>query len=76
MRSAGKGRRPDFIIIGAQKCGTPSLHHCFGLHPQIAMASEKELNFFVPEKNWPRGVDWYRSQFDAAARLVGETSSN
>ena len=76
MRSAGRGRLPDFIIIGAQKCGTTSLHYYFGLHPQIAMAPEKELNFFVPEKNWPRGVDWYRSQFDAAALLVGETSPN
>lgn len=76
MGSSGAGRLPDFIIIGAQKCGTTSLHYYFGLHPQIAMAPEKELNFFYAEKNWSRGVDWYRSRFDPAAPLVGETSPN
>lgn len=76
MGSSGAGRLPDFIIIGAQKCGTTSLHYYFGLHPQIAMAPEKELNFFYVEKNWSRGVAWYRSRFDMAAPLVGETSPN
>jgi len=76
MGSSRTGRLPDFIIIGAQKCGTTSLDYYFGLHPQIAMAPEKELNFFVAETNWSQGVEWYRSQFDTAARVAGETSPN
>jgi hypothetical protein len=76
MGSAGKGRLPDFIVIGAQKCGTTSLDYYFGLHPQIGMARKKELDFFVREMNGSKGVEWYRSHFDVAARVVGETSPN
>jgi hypothetical protein len=36
----------------------------------------KELNFFIEERNWPRGVDWYKQQFDADARVRGEASPN
>ena len=25
------------------------------------MSRPKELNFFIEERNWPRGVDWYRA---------------
>jgi len=74
MSFSGKGRLPDFIIIGAQKCGTTSLDYYFRLHPQIGMARKKELNFFIPELSGSRGLEWYRSQFDRTARVVGETS--
>jgi hypothetical protein len=64
---------PNLIVIGAAKCGTTSLHEYLDLHPEISMSREKELNFFVPEKNLGRGVDWYKRQFrDAPIR--GESS--
>lgn len=65
---------PNLIIIGAQKCGTTSLHYYLGRHPQIAMSRLKELNFFSVEGNWHKGAAWYESQFDARRPIRGEAS--
>ena len=37
---------PDFMIVGAAKSGTTSLHHYLGQHPEIFMPKVKELFFF------------------------------
>ena len=63
-------------MIGAQKCGTSVLHYYLSLHPEVSMSKPKELNFFIEERNWPRGVDWYKAHFDAEARVRGEASPN
>lgn len=68
------GALPTFLIIGAMKCGTTSLHYYLSLHPEIGMSAEKELAFFVTEQNWERGERWYRRQFDPAYRIRGEAS--
>jgi hypothetical protein len=67
---------PNLIIIGAMKCGTTSLHYYLGLHPQIFMTWNKELNFFIAERNWPRGQAWYEKHFPAPAPIRGESSPN
>jgi hypothetical protein len=67
---------PNVIIIGAMKAGTTSLHYYLNLHPDIFMSEQKELNFFVAERNWPKGLDWYRTQFASDAPVRGETSPN
>ncbi|HYN88504.1 MAG TPA: sulfotransferase [Ardenticatenaceae bacterium] len=66
---------PNLIIIGGMKCGTTSLHYYLGLHPQISMSKLKELDFFIEERNWRRGVEWYRSNFQGAASIYGESST-
>ena len=33
------------------------------------MSTPKELNFFIEERNWPRGLEWYSRHFDAGAAL-------
>ncbi len=38
------------------------------------MSRTKELNFFVADRNWTRGLSWYRSNFRARARVYGEAS--
>lgn len=75
----GSGRLPDFVIIGAQRCGTTSLYAYLAGHPRVAPAEEKELHFF--DLNWDRGVGWYRDRFASARRrrlrrrpLTGEAS--
>ena len=73
---AAPGALPNLIVIGAQKCGTSALHYYLGLHPEVAMSETKELNFFIKNRNWERGVDWYRRQFDPAAPVRGESSPN
>ncbi|CAN5839018.1 sulfotransferase [soil metagenome] len=74
---------PNLLIIGAQKCGTTSLHRYLKLHPEVSMSVPKELDFFVvpdervlPVGNWSRGLDWYRSHFTEQTRVRGETSPN
>jgi hypothetical protein len=71
-----KGTLPNLIIIGAQKCATTSLHYYLGLHPQISMSWQKELDFFVREYNWSKGIEWYKSNFSGRAMIHGESSPN
>jgi hypothetical protein len=70
-----RGALPNLVVIGAKKCGTTSLHAYLDLHPEIAMSREKELDFFIADRNWRRGVDWYRAQFRADAAVRGEAST-
>jgi sulfotransferase family protein len=70
------GALPNLIVIGAQKCGTSVLHYYLGLHPEISVSQPKELNFFIEERNWAQGVDWYRGQFDGSATVRAEASPN
>lgn len=74
MKKHRRGSLPDFIIMGAAKCGTTSLHYYLDLHPQISMSREKELDFFVRELNWDKGIDWYQSNFMEQEVLHGEAS--
>lgn len=68
------GALPNLVIIGAMKCATSSLHYYLGLHPHVGMSRRKELNFFIEERNWPRGEAWYRSWFSARDAVRGEAS--
>ncbi len=65
---------PNLIIIGGLKCGTTSIHHYLGLHPEIQMSKPKELNFFCEEQTWDLGLDWYRGRFDNRFPVRGESS--
>ncbi len=49
---------PDFIIIGAGKCGTSSLYNYLVQHPNIYSAKIKEINYFI--RRWTK---WYRPNF-------------
>jgi hypothetical protein len=77
-RVPGRRRRhaalPNLIIIGGLKCGTTSIHHYLGLHPEVQMSKPKELNFFVEELSWDLGMDWYRGRFDERFAVRGESS--
>ncbi len=67
--------KPDFLIIGAQKCGTSSLLYYLSQHPQIAVPDKKEIHFF--DKNYQMGTDWYENQFSRkseAAKITGEAT--
>ena len=89
------GALPTFLVIGAAKSGTTSLHHYLAEHPEIWMSRTKELSFFQDEgdlgvyeaaldpllaaelsepRNWSRGLDWYRAQFDPRFAVRGESS--
>lgn len=65
---------PTLIVIGAAKAGTSSLHSYLDLHPEVGMSRIKELEFFLEEGNWRRGVEWYEKQFDPRFEVRGESS--
>jgi hypothetical protein len=67
---------PSFIIIGAMKCGTSSLYHYLRLHPEVGMSDIKEVDFFIKENNFDKGVDWYESRFQGDFKIFGEASPN
>jgi hypothetical protein len=72
------GRMPDFVIIGAMKCATSTLHTQLAAQPGFCMSEPKEPNFFSDADQWARGMDWYQGLF-AAARpgdLCGESSTH
>lgn len=69
-------RLPTFAIIGAMKSGTTSMHHYLDAHPEICMSDVKETNFFIAERNYARGLDWYESLFKSPAKQYGEASPN
>lgn len=55
---AEMGTLPDFVIIGAQKCGTTSLYHLLTRHPLVEPAAFEELHFF--DNLYEEGIEWYR----------------
>ena len=64
---------PNYLIIGAPKCGTTSLAAWLDEHPQVYMVPEKELHFF--SGYWEQGLDWYEQCFVPNGKpLVGEAS--
>jgi hypothetical protein len=62
--TAGLRLLPDFVIIGAQRCGTTSLHRYLVEHPDIVPAFRKEIHFF--DRNLRKGTRWYREHFPSA----------
>ena len=68
---------PDFLIIGAQKCGTTFLYQLLTQHPNVKSAFHKEVHFF--DLNFEKGTNWYRSNFPLQIRnnrayITGESS--
>jgi hypothetical protein len=69
---------PDFIIIGAMKSATSTLHEQLAAQPGIFMSSLKEPNFFSDEPEYAKGMSWYASLFQDAnlEDLCGESSTH
>jgi len=72
---------PNFLVIGAAKGGTTSLHHYMRQHPEIYLTPVKETNFFWTEarehgRKTPGTLAEYERLFDDAGgrKAVGEIS--
>jgi hypothetical protein len=77
---------PDFLVIGAYKSGTTTVHHALRAHPAIFLPSRTEPTFFAFQDAGPdthpqaresiRDVDAYRALFRPAPAeaLRGEVS--
>lgn len=53
----------DFIILGAQKCGTSTLFDILAQHPSIEACRCKEPHFFSTSNNWKRDLPEYEKLF-------------
>lgn len=76
---------PNFLICGAPKCGTSSLHNWLISHPSVCGSLEKETYFFVdpgthmfnPAKNIANGIRGYSKCFPeggAACDVIMEST--
>ena len=71
----------DFMIVGAQKCGTTALAHYLAQHPRIRMSSVKEPHLFdAPDysPDWsPRQIDErYRPFFQHTAAVADASTAS
>jgi hypothetical protein len=72
--TSGVRRPPDFLIIGAARCGTTSFHASLNEHPCVEPTWRKEIYFF--DRHWAKGLSWYRAHFPIrhARTLAGEAT--
>ena len=71
-------RTPDFLIVGAMKCGTSTLAAQLKAQDGIFVTSPKEPNYFSDDAVFANGPGWYGSLFDDANEgdLLGEASTH
>ncbi|WP_282063786.1 sulfotransferase domain-containing protein [Roseobacter litoralis] len=69
---------PDYIIVGAMKCGTSTLAAQLGAQDGIFMTTPKEPNFFSNDDIYAQGLEWYSDLFAPAHPddLCGEASTH
>jgi len=70
--------RPDFLIIGAQKCATSWLHHQLRQHGELFLPEEKDVEFFSYSENLTPGVfgRWLeRFECEQPAKRTGDTNA-
>lgn len=73
--------KPNFLIVGAAKCGTTSLYRYLSEHPQVFMPQWKELSLFIDDPFGPlhrvRTAYRYYKLFSKADRFKarGEAST-
>ena len=68
--------RPNFLVVGAAKAGTTSLHDYLGQHPEIFMSANKEPHYFVRDYGVEKLED-YLALFKGAEgkKAIGESST-
>jgi hypothetical protein len=61
---------PDFLIVGAARCGTTSMFSALSQHPAVLSGARlpwtKEVHYF--DNHYERGLAWYQSHFPFRAR--------
>lgn len=68
--------KPNFLIVGGQRCGSTWLDSALRGHPEIFLPSRKQSYFF--DLNYHQGIDWYLERFAEAQSLhkaIGEVAT-
>jgi hypothetical protein len=61
LLTASWRRLPDWVVIGATRCGSTSLFSYLTEHPDVLPSLRKEVHFY--DLNWHFGERWYRAHF-------------
>src|SRR5688572_5736936 len=64
---------PTFIIIGAERCGTTTVHHSLARHPQVLMSARKEPNYWLFDKHGRAPAAMTQQQIVAMEKRSGRT---
>lgn len=67
---------PDFLIIGAIRCGTTGFYETLIQHPSIYEPIKKELKFFNRDKDYEKGISYYSRHFNKCqnSQICGEST--
>ncbi len=64
---------PNFLVIGAPRCGTSWLARNLRAHPEIYLPNDKELHYF--DRHYEKGIAWYEKFFiNSTEPVVGEAT--
>jgi hypothetical protein len=72
---------PDFVVVGAPKCGTTAIHTTLRQHPQLFLSGIKEPHYFAcdfPRRREVETIEDYDHLFTTAqaTQLRGEASAH
>ena len=70
--------KPDFIGVGAPRCGTTWIYDCLSEHPEICTSDIKETNFFKENYDERNSFEKYKDHFSHCSdnKIKGEFSSS
>ena len=70
-------KKPDFLIIGGQKCATTWLWNMLKQHPDTDLPATKEIHYFGGIENFRKGTQWYYDHFRDIdpGKVTGEAST-
>lgn len=64
--TSSRRMKPNFIVVGAQRCGTTSLFRVLSDHPEVLRPTmSKGIGYF--DLNYDKGSRWYLSHFPLRA---------
>ncbi len=66
---------PNFLIIGAARCGSTYLARNIAAHPDVYLPIQKEIHYF--DRDYEKGWDYYLSHFEEARpghKAIGEAT--
>ena len=74
--SVSTGDNVQFVIIGAQKCGTTYLSNVLTRHPQVCFSRIKEPFYFNQPQVWDGEEEYHELFASAPGQLWGEASTH
>ncbi|MEM8635918.1 MAG: sulfotransferase domain-containing protein [Pseudomonadota bacterium] len=72
----GQSIIPDFVVIGAMRAGTTTLHELLKDTGCVSLSNMKEIDYFMTADRFARGDAWFRKRFKSYDAPVGDISPN